>query len=85
VLGLRRAFQLAGARTVLASLWRVPDEETERLMAGCFRRWLDGSTPAEALREAQLELIRQLRLSPDAARRGAPPLYWAGFVCHGGP
>jgi CHAT domain-containing protein len=83
VLGLRRAFQLAGARTVLASLWKVPDAETERLMSAFLSRWLKGEGKAEALRGAQLEMIRGLRVSPAAARRQAPPLYWAGFVCHG--
>jgi CHAT domain-containing protein len=81
-LGLRRAFQLAGAQTVLASLWKVPDDETERLMTAFFRHWLGGVEPAEALRQAQLELIRTLRQGV-GTRRTAPPLYWAGFVCHG--
>jgi CHAT domain-containing protein len=85
VLGLRRAFQLAGAQTVLASLWKVPDAETERLMTAFFQRWLDGGGKAEALRQAQLALIKQLRVSTDARHRGAPPLYWAGFICHGRP
>src|SRR5262249_12352118 len=83
VLGLRRALQLAGARTVVASLWKVPDAETERLMTGFLRRWLAGQGGAEALRSAQLDMIRALRASPDARRRLAPPVYWAGFVCHG--
>jgi CHAT domain-containing protein/tetratricopeptide (TPR) repeat protein len=83
VLGLRRAFQLAGARTVLASLWKVPDTETEQLMTSFLRRWLKGKGKAEALRNAQLDLIQALRAS--ATRRQAPPLYWAGFVCHGDP
>jgi CHAT domain-containing protein len=84
VLGLRRAFQLAGAQTVLASLWMVPDTETERLMTDCLKRWLDGAPPATALRQAQLQIIRQLRQSANANRQ-APPLYWAGFICHGQP
>jgi CHAT domain-containing protein/Flp pilus assembly protein TadD len=83
-LGLRRAFQLAGARTVLASLWKVPDTQTEQLMVSFFGHWLEGAAPADALREAQLRLIRALRASPVAARRQAPPLYWAAFICHGG-
>jgi CHAT domain-containing protein/Tfp pilus assembly protein PilF len=83
VLGLRRAFQLAGAQAVLASLWMVPDTETERLMTDCLRRWLDGAPPAAALRQAQLQLIRQLRQSANPWLRAAPPLYWAGFICHG--
>ncbi len=83
VLGLRRAFQIAGAECVLASLWSVPDSETGVLMSDCLRRWLDGAPPARALREAQLALIRQLREGKNEKLRNAPPLYWAGFVCHG--
>jgi CHAT domain-containing protein/tetratricopeptide (TPR) repeat protein len=83
VLGLRRAFEQAGAQTVLASLWKVPDTETETLMGQFFQRWLKGAPKAEAWRQAQLALIRQLRADPDPALRAAPPLYWAGFVCHG--
>jgi CHAT domain-containing protein len=85
VLGLRRAFQLAGAQAVLASLWRVPDTETERLMTTCLKRWLDGVAPAAALRQAQLEMLRRLRSSTTPRLREAPPLYWAGFICHGQP
>jgi CHAT domain-containing protein/Tfp pilus assembly protein PilF len=81
-LGLRRAFQLAGAQAVLASLWMVPDAETSQLMTDCLKRWRDGAAPAEALRQAQLEMIRRLRLGASANRQ-APPLYWAGFICHG--
>jgi hypothetical protein len=83
VLGLRRAFQNAGAQTVLASLWKVPDRDTERLMTGFFRRWLRGTPKAQALREAQLELLADLRKDADPKRRPAPPLLWAGFICHG--
>jgi CHAT domain-containing protein len=81
ILGLRRAFQLAGARTVVASLWKVPDAETEQLMTAFLSRWLKGQGKAEALRGAQLEMIRRLRET--ASRREAAPLYWAGFICHG--
>jgi CHAT domain-containing protein len=83
VLGLRRAFQIAGAECVLASLWPVPDTETGALMSDCLRRWLDGAPPARALRDAQLEMIRKLRDSKDERLRQAPLLFWAGFVCHG--
>jgi CHAT domain-containing protein len=83
VLGLRRAFQLAGAQTVVASLWKVPDAETEQLMTNFLARWLKGGGKAEALRQAQLDTIRALRASASADRRSAPPLSWAGFICHG--
>jgi CHAT domain-containing protein len=85
VLGLRRAFQNAGAKTVLASLWKVPDKETEQLMTKFFQSWLKGTPKAQALREAQLGLIAELRKDPDPKRRTAPPLLWAGFICHGQP
>src|SRR5262249_49464408 len=71
-LGLRRAFQIAGAQTVLASLWMVPDRETEQLMTDCLGRWLKGEAPAAALRQAQLELLRRLRLSANPRLREAP-------------
>jgi CHAT domain-containing protein len=85
VLGLRRAFQQAGAQTVLASLWKVPDAETEQLMAAFLRHWLGGADKSESLRQAQLELIQHLREGKDESKRAAPPLYWAGFICHGQP
>ncbi len=73
VLGLRRAFQLAGARCVIVSLWKVPDEQTCELMVGFYRRLLRGVGRAEALRAAQLE-----------CRASHPsPYYWAAFVCYG--
>jgi len=83
VIGLRRAFQQAGARTVVASLWKVPDRETAELMGRFMKSWLGGRPPAESLRQAQLELIAQLRAESDAQRRQAPPLWWAGVICHG--
>jgi tetratricopeptide (TPR) repeat protein/CHAT domain-containing protein len=85
VLGLRRAFQQAGAQTVLASLWKVPDAETEQLMTAFLRRWLEGADKSEALRQAQLELIQHLRNDKNESKRTAPPLYWAAFICHGQP
>jgi CHAT domain-containing protein len=61
----------------------VPDAETEQLMTAFLSRWLKGQGKADALRQAQLDMIRHLRASPSAARREAPPLYWAGFITHG--
>ena len=57
VFGLRRAFVLAGAKTLVMSLWKVPDEQTRELMEDFYRRILRGEGRAEALRQAQLELI----------------------------
>jgi CHAT domain-containing protein len=55
--GLQRAFHLAGARDVIASLWKVPDRPTAALMAAFYRNlWDKDLPPVEALRQAQLEI-----------------------------
>jgi tetratricopeptide (TPR) repeat protein/CHAT domain-containing protein len=75
VFGLRRAFLLAGAKTLLMSLWKIPDEETRMLMEGFYKRILEGKPRADALREAQL-----------AVKAAIPePLYWGAFICQGDP
>jgi CHAT domain-containing protein len=89
VLGLQRAFQLAGARSVVASLWSVPDEETHQLMREFYRQvWSDKPlAKAEALRQAQLWMLESWKprgglehLGP----KGPPPPYvWAAFVLSG--
>ena len=79
VFGLRRAFIAAGARTLVMSLWKVPDEETAELMEGFYRRWLSGQEKHAALRDTQLAMIAKLRERHGAAH----PLFWAGFVLVG--
>jgi CHAT domain-containing protein len=56
VFGLRRAFVLAGAQTLLMSLWKVPDEQTKELMVDFYKRLMSGKSRAKALREAQLAM-----------------------------
>ena len=59
LLGLQRAFQSAGARTVVASLWSVPDDETRALMETFYTNlWQKHLTPLESLRQAQLAMLR---------------------------
>ena len=75
VFGLRRAFVLAGARTLVMSLWKVPDKQTQELMVEFYHRLLAGQSRADALREAQLAL----------QARYPEPWYWGGFICQGNP
>jgi CHAT domain-containing protein len=59
VMGLVRAFHLAGARNVVASLWKVDDDATAALMTLFYHRlWVENKPPIEALREAQLTIYR---------------------------
>jgi CHAT domain-containing protein/tetratricopeptide (TPR) repeat protein len=75
ILGLTRAFQHAGARTVLASLWEVADASTADLMQRFYRHLSAGVPPAEALRRAQVALLRRPATSA--------PYYWAAFTLAG--
>jgi CHAT domain-containing protein len=89
VLRLQRAFQLAGARSVVASLWKVPDEETHQLMREFYRRvWSkDPISKAQALRDAQLWMLENWKprgtLTRPAPEGPPPPYYWAAFVLSG--
>jgi CHAT domain-containing protein len=70
VFGLQRAFHLAGARNVIASLWQVEDEATAALMGLFYRKlWLDKKPPLQALREAQLYLYYHPEQIPTLAKK----------------
>jgi CHAT domain-containing protein/tetratricopeptide (TPR) repeat protein len=80
VFGLRRAFQVAGARTVIMSLWPVDDEDTRRWMTGLYeRRFARGIGTMEALRESTLDELRRRR----RAGLSTHPFYWGGFIAAG--
>jgi CHAT domain-containing protein len=71
LIGLTRAFQYAGARSILASLWSVDDFRTMQLMKRFYTELHGGKPKDEALRMAQLELIH--------SHSASAPHYWAGF------
>jgi CHAT domain-containing protein/Tfp pilus assembly protein PilF len=75
LIGLTRAFQFAGARSVLSSLWAISDSPTARFMPRFYAHWLAGESKDEALRSAQLESIR--------AASGSRPAGWAAFELYG--
>jgi CHAT domain-containing protein/Tfp pilus assembly protein PilF len=57
--GLQRAFQIAGARSVVASLWKVNDRATQELMKRFYTNlWVKKMSKVEALRQAQLWMLR---------------------------
>lgn len=73
VRGLRLAFAVAGAETVVASLWKLHDDTTAQLMAGYYQRLAAGQGRAHAMREAMAAL-----------RAGHPhPFHWAPFIVEG--
>jgi CHAT domain-containing protein len=75
LVGLTWAFLSSGAGNVIAGLWNVEDASTADLMTGLYGRLAKGEGPAEALRQAKLELRR-------ADPAYAKPYYWAPFVTY---
>jgi CHAT domain-containing protein len=75
LLGLTRAWLVAGASTVVATLW--PVEDTAAGLVPSFYRHLDAGTAAEALRQAQIEMIH-------SGAWEASPVYWASYQATGG-
>jgi CHAT domain-containing protein/tetratricopeptide (TPR) repeat protein len=75
VFGLRRAFVVAGAETLLMSLWQVADDATKDLMVSYYARLARGEPRGEALRNAQLAMLKDAKT--------AHPFFWAAFISSG--
>jgi CHAT domain-containing protein/Tfp pilus assembly protein PilF len=80
ILGLQRAFEVAGVRTVIMSLWAIDDDATRTWMNALYQgritRKLDTTA---AVAGASLQVLRERR----AQARSTNPFYWAGFVAAG--
>ena len=72
VFGLQRGFKLAGANTLLMSLWKVDDTATQKLMTEFYRHYLSGKSKQESLHFAQESLRKSSEYSD--------PQYWAAFI-----
>jgi CHAT domain-containing protein len=81
VLGLQRAFRIAGARSVIMTLWPVDDDVTRRFMHELYAERL-GQHASTA--DAVWHSARKLLLERRAAGESTHPWYWGGFVGSGG-
>ena len=70
VYGLQRAFKIAGAKTIIMSLWRVDDEATQELTTGFFQYWLSGMDKERAFTRSIIEV----------KKHHPSPYYWGAFV-----
>jgi CHAT domain-containing protein len=75
VYGLRRAFVIAGAESLVMSMWEVDDAATRDLMAGYYKKLEAGAGRSEGLRAIQREM--------SATKNYAHPYYWASFIAAG--
>ena len=78
VLSLSRAFQYAGSKSTLTSLWRVPDKQTARIMKQFYINLKNGNSKSKALKNAKLDYLNTTE-DPNLKH----PYYWAGFVLTG--
>lgn len=70
VFGLQRAFKLAGVKSIMMSLWKVPDEETAELMGYFYKNLINNMSKENALKNAQKEM----------KKKGKSIFSWGGFV-----
>lgn len=73
VYGLQRAFLVAGARTIIMSLFKVSDEATQQLMVKFYRKWIETGNKRQAFIDAKKEIRNEYR----------DPIYWGPFVMIG--
>ncbi|MCS7065879.1 MAG: CHAT domain-containing protein, partial [Fimbriimonadales bacterium] len=71
LMGLGWAFLCAGCPSVLATLWKLPDEATPLWIEGFYRALQAGRSPAEARQRADIRLLQHSRF--------AHPRYWAAW------
>src|SRR5437867_4236956 len=79
ILGLRRAFQIAGARTLIMSLWRVRDEPAREWMSRLYETRLSGASTVDAVHRASLAILQSRRSSSGSTH----PFDWGAFVAAG--
>ncbi len=77
--GLRRAFEIAGARTVMMALWRLDDTGARLLMEEFYKRKLAGASTLDAIHEAQIERLADVRRRLNRFH----PALWGGIVTEG--
>jgi CHAT domain-containing protein/Tfp pilus assembly protein PilF len=82
VYGLRRAFTQAGAKSIVMSMWSVPDKETKEFMINFYEKMMSGGlNRCQALRQAALQQMKIVK-----ERYGTVnPFFWGAFVFMGEP
>jgi CHAT domain-containing protein len=92
IFSLQRAFQEAGARSTITTLWNIPVVTSDPLMVDFYDNlWVKKMSRLEALRQAQIKMLRTGAIyiakvrgkPPPGSNVRLPPVFWAGFVLAG--
>ena len=73
VYGLQRAFMVAGAKTLIMSMFKVNDEATQKLMISFYQKWLDTGNKRQSFIDAKKVLRNEFH----------EPIYWGAFIMIG--
>ncbi len=73
VYGLQRAFIVAGAKTLIMSMFKVNDEATQKLMVNFYHKWIETGNKRQSFLEAKKELRNEYK----------EPIYWGAFIMIG--
>ncbi len=80
VYGLQRAFKIAGAKTLVVSLWEVSDQATQVMMTEFYKALAAGKTKRDAFNAAQKTLMGRTFASGVGQADGSDPYFWASFI-----
>lgn len=83
VIGLTRAFMYAGTPSIVVSLWNVESKSTAGLIERFYKKLLSGMNKAEALRQAKLEIMKEVSSVGGQKVSYSHPFFWAPFVLVG--
>jgi CHAT domain-containing protein len=78
VYGLQRAFKVAGAKSIIMSLWKVDDNATQELMVAFYKHWLNDAAGTTSIKRAAF-----LKAQKELKAKYPNPYYWGAFVMVG--
>jgi CHAT domain-containing protein len=78
VKGISYAFYQSGTRSTITSLWKVPDQATQKIMVQFYQHLKNGNSKSESLRQAKLDYLASV-----GSELEKHPFYWAGFILTG--
>jgi CHAT domain-containing protein len=83
VYGLQRAFKVAGAKSIIMSLWKVDDEATQELMVNFYKNWLGSKPKGKKISIKMSKRHAFLKAQKELKAKYPQPYYWGAFVMVG--